>query len=503
MRKRLAHVTLRVILIGTALSGKIAFSQDECLGCHEAIDDTNVVLVQQGIHYASGISCVGCHGGDATKEDMEEAMSEAAGFIGVPAGDDVSNVCAKCHASAAIMVKQYNSPLSVDQMELLSSSVHGQLSTTGRERIAQCTTCHGAHGIVRSGDAASPVHALNVPKTCAACHSSAAYMHSYDPSLPIDQLEKYRRSNHGRWNANGDARAADCADCHGSHEVFSAADVRSRVYATNIPSTCGSCHADAQYMKGYGIPSDQLAKYSESVHGEALLEKNDVGAPSCNDCHGNHGATPPGVESISKVCGTCHALNAELFSVSPHKDAFDRQKLPECETCHGYHDIVVASDKLLGIGQDAVCSWCHGDDPDSKGYRTAAMMRQRIDSLESMEGMAAARVNEAEQKGMEVSEAEFQLRSVREARLETRTKVHSFDEEQFLQAVGKGLETASVVSVMAKQAIDEYYFRRWGLGIATLIITSLAVSMYLLIRRIERAQAAEKHTAGKQTEPSA
>ena len=119
-----------------------------------------------------------------------------------------------------------------------------------------------------------------------------------------------------------------------------------------------------------------------------------------------------------------------------------------------------------------------------------------------MEGMAVARVNEAEQKGMEVSEAEFQLRSVREARLEARTKVHSFDEEQFLQVVGKGLEIASVVSVMANQAIDEYYFRRWGLGIATLIITALAVSLYLLVRRIERAQAAEKHTVAKQTELS-
>ena len=68
-------------------------------------------------------------------------------------------------------------------------------------------------------------------------------------------------------------------------------------------------------MKEYGIPTDQYEKYSKSVHGVALLQKHDLGAPACNKCHGNHGATPPGVESISKVCGTCHALNADLVLV--------------------------------------------------------------------------------------------------------------------------------------------------------------------------------------------
>ncbi len=68
-----------------------------------------------------------------------------------------------------------------------------------------------------------------------------------------------------------------------------------------------------------------------------LLEKGDLSSPSCNDCHGNHGAVPPGVESISKVCGTCHVLNMELFEQSPHKKAFDENDYPECESCHGNH----------------------------------------------------------------------------------------------------------------------------------------------------------------------
>jgi hypothetical protein len=66
--------------------------------------------------------------------------------------------------------------------------------------------------------------------------------------------------------------------------------------------------------------------------------------------------------------------------------------------------------------------------------------------------------------------------------------VHSFNEERFRGVIEKGLSVTSVVSAEASDAIEEYYFRRMGLGVATLIITVLAVSVFLLIRRIERRQ---------------
>lgn len=488
------------LIIRFVLSGVVAaslvngtmFAEDNCLACHEASGDKPSALFRNDVHFKKGITCAGCHGGDATQEEMEQAMSKAAGFIGVPKGDRISEVCAQCHSNAAIMLKRYGSILPRNQAELLSTSVHGKLSTTGKTSIAQCTTCHGAHGIVRKVNPASPVYPLNLPKTCAKCHSDATYMHAYDPALPIDQLEKYRTSVHGRRNALGDHKTAECASCHGSHGILSVKDVKSRVYPTNIPSTCATCHSDAQYMRGYGVPSDQLQKFSKSIHGVALLQKKDLGAPACNSCHGNHGATPPGVESISKVCGTCHALNADLFSKSPHKLAFDQKKLPECETCHGYHEIVVGTDKLLGVTPDAVCSWCHGGNPNSKAYLVAKTMRQLIDSLGNSERAATLLVEEAEQKGMEIGEAKFKLRDVHQATLESRTMVHSFNETQFQQVIDKGFKAASVVSDEARLAVEEYYFRRRGLGVATLIITVLAVSLYLFVRRIEREQAKEK-----------
>jgi predicted CXXCH cytochrome family protein len=245
-------------------------------------------------------------------------------------------------------------------------------------------------------------------------------------------------------------------------------------------------------MKGYRIPTDQVKKFSTSVHGKALLEKHDLSAPACNDCHGNHGAAPPDVESISKVCGTCHALNASLFASSAHKRAFDSRRLPECETCHGYHDIVAATDALLGVSPDAVCSRCHREGLNAKGYLVAKTMRRLIDSLELSEHKADSLITEAEQKGMEVSEGKFKLRDARQARLESRTMVHAFDEAKFRDVIGKGLSMTAVVAYEGEQAIEEYFFRRWGLGVATLIITIVVVSLYLTIRRIEKRQKQQK-----------
>jgi predicted CXXCH cytochrome family protein len=219
-----------------------------------------------------------------------------------------------------------------------------------------------------------------------------------------------------------------------------------------------------------------------------LLQKNDQGAPACNSCHGNHGAMPPGVESISKVCGTCHALNADLFSSSPHKKAFDDRKLPECETCHGNHEIIAATDKLLGVTSEAVCSRCHNESQNIKGYQAAKTMRILIDSLESEEQRIRKLVDEAEQKGMEISEAKFKLLDVRQARLQSRTMVHAFNETKFKEVVDGGIKTSSIIAEESKAAIHEYYFRRFGLVISTLIITMLAISLYLYVRRLERKQ---------------
>src|SRR5207244_221074 len=96
-------------------------------------------------------------------------------------------------------------------------------------------------------------------------------------------------------------------------------------------------------------------KYLRSVHAEALLKKQDLSAPTCNDCHGNHGAAPPGTASVGNVCGTCHARQAELFNMSPHQAVFDALAIPQCLACHGNHEVRHPTDAWLGVEPNAVC----------------------------------------------------------------------------------------------------------------------------------------------------
>ncbi len=487
----------KYFLFGCVAASILFFSvnlvaDDQCVSCHtNVVGDKPSELFKHDIHFKKGISCADCHGGNSKMEEMEAAMNPKEGYKGVPKGDAISQSCARCHSDADKM-KKYGSTLPTNQWNNLQTSAHGKLSTTGKEHIAQCITCHNAHGIVSVKSPESPVYPLNVVKTCTKCHSSATFMRTYNPSLPIDQGEKYRSSVHGVKNGKGDPKPAVCSSCHGSHDIRTSKDAKSSVYAVNLPGTCSKCHSDAQYMKEYKIPTNQYEKYAKSVHGVALLQKHDVGAPSCNSCHGNHGATPPGVESVSKVCGTCHALNADLFSASPHKKAFDDRKLPECETCHSNHEIVAATDKLIGVTTEAVCSRCHQENQNPKGYAVAKAMRQMVDSLDISGSAAITLVNEAEQKGMEVTDAKFKLRDAKQAHLQMRTMVHAFNEGKFREVVDKGMEATLFAKTEAKDAVDEYYFRRIGLGISTLIMSLLAIVLFVYIRRIEKKQAEER-----------
>jgi len=480
---RLTHLTLFSSLLILSMKNDVR-ADDQCYICHSGLGDTPSQQYISDIHFKKGISCAGCHGGDSTSDDMDIGMSKKAGFIGVPKGDEISTRCATCHSSDKVM-KNYGSILPTNQWDELQKSVHAKVSFTGREHIVQCTTCHGVHGIVGAKNPASLVYPLNITKICSRCHSNASFMRSYNPSLPIDQYEKYKTSIHGMKHATGDTKVAQCVSCHGNHGIRSSNDTRSTIHPANLPMTCAKCHSDADYMRSYNIPTDQFDKYRNSIHGRALLERKDLAAPACNDCHGNHGAAPPGVQSVSKVCGTCHALNAELFSASPHKKAFDEKKFPECETCHGNHNIVHAADELIGTSPTAVCTKCHSESNNPKGFFVAKTMRQLIDSLARQQQCAESLVVDAEQKGMEISEAKFKLRDAHQARLQSRTMIHSFNEAKFREVVSAGISVTLFVQSEAQKAIDEYYFRRKGLGISTLIITILAVSLYLYIKKIE------------------
>ena len=357
-----------------------------------------------------------------------------------------------------------------------------------------CNDCHGGDPTlddmddVRASAGFRGVPARNkIPEFCARCHSDAPFMRDHNPKLPTDQLDKYKTSTHGkRLFGEGDKKVATCVSCHTAHEIGDGSMPNSTTYPTKLPFTCGHCHGDADYMADYRIPTDQLSDFQKSVHGHALLENNDLGAPSCNDCHSNHGAAPPGLSSLDAVCGNCHAYQAELFMASPHKEAYAENDFPMCETCHSNHLIIVADDSRVGTEDPAFCVDCHSADDGTRGFAVADSISVALAALQKSRDSAVATLEEATLKGMHTTDEEFLLKEIDQIAIKTRSLVHSFASTDLVPTAYEGVTKADSLKVSAQSLIDDYYFRRKGLAIATLIITLLAILLYTRIRRIEK-----------------
>lgn len=148
---------------------------------------------------------------------------------------NVTATCGRCH---------------VHEFTEFEISIHGEQVEKGNLDAPVCTNCHGEHDIRVRGDPHSKVSSENIPNTCSACHSSEKLMEQY--GVRAVQVETYRDSYHGIAVKFGQKQAANCASCHGVHDILAANNPRSRVNVANIPKTCGGCHTDANanYARG-------------------------------------------------------------------------------------------------------------------------------------------------------------------------------------------------------------------------------------------------------------
>jgi len=355
-----------------------------------------------------------------------------------------------------------------------------------------CVSCHGGDANEAGMEAMDPAKGYigkpdreQISQVCSRCHSDARFMKRYNPAMRVDQLTEYITSVHGRRLMElGDDKVATCADCHTAHAIKPPSDPRSSVHPLRVADTCGSCHADAKRMEAYNIPTDQLQEYKQSVHWKMVSVKGDLSAPTCNDCHGNHGATPPGISWVGNVCGQCHVVQAELFTKSAHAKIFVDLGTPGCATCHENHAVTRASDDMLGLGEGAVCAGCHT--LDDKGGEIAAGIRERIDLLRGEYDKAHAILLKAERAGMEVSQAEFELSGAKDALVKAQAAVHAFTVEAVKKEADAGLAIAAKGYERGVQALEDLQFRRKGLAVSVVIILALIGGLVVKIRQVER-----------------
>jgi hypothetical protein len=94
-------------------------------------------------------------------------------------------------------------------------------------------------------------------------------------------------------------------------------------------------------------------------------------------------------------------------------------------------------------------------------------------------------LDRAENAGVEVSQALFELEAARNAEVAARSAVHAFEVTPVRAEVARGLEVTSAGIVAGQRALKELGFRRTGLAVSVLIILAVLVGLVWKIRQIE------------------
>lgn len=412
---------------------------------------------------------------------------------------DEENSCIQCHAN---LTEKDQKRLCVTAKDF-AADIHWQ-------KGLRCQDCHGGDPTVFEIKAhqakenfrtvKSPV---DIPEFCAHCHSDIQYMRHYSPSPRTDQLAEYLTSGHGKQLKTGDTKVATCISCHDQphgtsektdkHEILAVTNPLSPVYRNRIAKTCSKCHSDQTLMAGrkyHGVQlaGDEYAKWSRSVHGKAMMEKGDLSAPTCNNCHGNHGALPPQVDSIANACGACHGKIAKFFNETRMKHKFESSNLPGCATCHSNHEIMKPSDTFVGMEPGSFCIRCHEKDKPGKfgatiaGADVAKTLRRDLEHLKGGITSADEKLVEAERLGMEVSEAKFNLRKATDSLTNARTLIHTFQVSPVEKALAEGEKIVTTANEKADNALEQHRYRRIWLGVS-LVPIFLAIGVLLLYIR--------------------
>lgn len=213
---------------------------DTCTSCHlERVKaERGPAFVGQylkSVHFRalseSGLSvaatCVSCHGGhDVRPVDAAGSKVSRAKII---------ETCGECHVGTER-----------DYLE----GVHGKAYVKGVGDVPVCTDCHTEHDIRSPEDLKSGVYATHVAAVCARCHDDERLARQY--GLLTSRLKTYASSYHGMASKAGETSVANCASCHGHHNIRPSNDPKSSINAANISATCGGCHpgAGANVAKG-------------------------------------------------------------------------------------------------------------------------------------------------------------------------------------------------------------------------------------------------------------
>jgi hypothetical protein len=389
--------------------------RDACLGCHETGLGGAPKVPADHAGRTNEI-CRGCHlpatptvavPAETPSVTAEATPTEQA--LSMPHGLEGHENCLECHPPAGGTPEVAEATRVTEVMPPVTGGPPAiPHSLDGREQCLAChqegmggapkvpqdhagrtnDMCRGCHQPQQTAPTASPtaVPAGPVPTpishppaqgvdNCVECHMKLGGTHA-------DIAAQWQRSIHSERNVS-------CADCHGGDPAATTKEAAMSPAAgyigvpakSAIPALCASCHANVDLMRQYNLPTDQYAKYLESIHGTRLAQ-GDANVATCYDCHGGHqilkandpasSVYPPNVPALCASCHSDKALMApygiptdqfDLYRESVHGHALlDEQdfRAPTCATCHGTHG--AAPPGFTEVAN--VCGSCHSATQD-------------------------------------------------------------------------------------------------------------------------------------------
>jgi cytochrome c1 len=236
-------------------------------------------------------------------------------------------------------------------------------------------------------------------------------------------------------------------------------------------------------MKPYGIPTNQYDLYKKSVHGIALLDKQDPRAPSCATCHGFHGAAPPGFSEVANVCGSCHSATQDYFLKSKH--ASNTPGTPKCVTCHGRYDVGPASEAMFTNTDSRGCASCHtANSPQAGGVKQLA---DAIVAAAKEYDNASLAITRASGTGLIVSPEQLKLSDAKTNLITARAAQHTLSIDTVKAKTDKSVAVAKEIQADAQKAIDESVFRRQAMVVGLIVLALAVFSLYLIRQELYRA----------------
>jgi formate dehydrogenase gamma subunit len=261
----------------------------DCAGCHtDAVaawdSSLHAKAVREGT--ARGAKCADCHGSPHEILPSTDPRS--------PTNDaSLPKTCSTCHAQKFVMEK---AGLSAQPAVSYQASVHGMAKASGNGNAADCVDCHDSHAVLPANNPQSKIFKFNVGRMCGECHEAIAVQYStsvhgkalargnwtspvctdchgihtiaatadlvrgprascarchegvrltQEFAVAANRVSSYAQSYHGLAKKFGSDVAADCASCHGAHNVLPSSDPKSAIHPANLQKTCGKCHEGA------------------------------------------------------------------------------------------------------------------------------------------------------------------------------------------------------------------------------------------------------------------